>query len=207
MHKRIISVPRSGQHFTEEALRFYHHSMNLPFLYCEYYGCCQTRPCKLSIYAYQKNHDFELNEMINDNDKIIFLYRNNLLQQIESHFRFHLYSTKTIINDSCTKINYNDYNRIIAFKQFVQDNKRYYREIYTKYKNKNKHNILEIEYDSFIINFNETFKKILIFFDVPIDDNFIEITKQHINPCIIYKISHADCYYNELENYIKDELM
>lgn len=39
--KNIVSIPRSGQHFTERALGFYHKSMNLEYNYCEFYHCCK----------------------------------------------------------------------------------------------------------------------------------------------------------------------
>ena len=78
-NKNIVSVPRSGQHMTEPALRYYHKLMNIPFSYCEYYNCCKTRPCSKKPGAYQKNHDHDLNSEINDNEKYLFLYRANLL--------------------------------------------------------------------------------------------------------------------------------
>ena len=206
-NKNIVSVPRSGQHMTEPALRYYHELMKIPFSYCEYYNCCKTRPCSKKPGAYQKNHDHDLNSEINDNDKYLFLYRENLLQQIEANFRLHLRNNKIIENTS-VKVDYTQPRMVNYFKIYVSNpkNKKYYKNIFKKYLNTNKSNVLPIEYDYYVNNFNETFKKILLFFDVEINDEFIEQTRIFINPKLEYKISKADSYYDSLEKFVMSQI-
>ena len=197
MYNCLISVPRSGQHMIESALRYYHQLLNIPFHYCEFYGCCKTIPCNKNINAIQKNHDFELNIELKDNTKYVFLYRSNILQQIDAHYRFHTQNKK---------IDYTNENIINDFKNFIQINKRYYKNIYNKYLNQNKTNILDVEYDNIVNNFNDIFRKILIFFNIDVNEDFIEQTKINIKPKIEYKIYKTDKYYSYLNTYIKTEL-
>jgi hypothetical protein len=169
----IVSLPRSGQHMTEGALRYYFQLLNIPFSYCEFYNCCQNRPCRKSPFGFQKSHDFELNDPIIDSNKYMFLYRSNLLQQLESHFRFHAKYALKIINNTNEKINYTDAIILEEFKNFVRTNKNYYSNMCNKYKNTNRNNILEVEYEYYVNNFNEVFRKILTFFDIEINDEYI----------------------------------
>lgn len=206
--KNMISIPRSGQHMTESALSYYYNLMNMEFLYCEYYNCCQSRPCKKNQLAYHKNHDTDImwsnGIEINDKDKYLFLFRKNILQQIEAHFRLD-FALKNISNCS-NKLDYNDEKMVKLFKDFFQSFAPYYKKIYKKYLNIQKTNVLQIEYDHFVLNFNDTFRRILQFFDVPIHEEFIEKTKLHIKPRLVHKINKNDSYYKKLDKYIHDEL-
>lgn len=206
--KNLISIPRSGQHMTENALRYYHNLMNIPFQYCEYYNCCKSRPCKINPFAYHKNHDESImwcnGIEINNNDKYLFLFRKSKLQQIEAHFR--LYLQVKNINKTTNKVDYNDEKMFEQFKIFFQDNKSYYEKIYNKYLNTKKENILPIEYENFVLNFNVVFEKILNFFDIPINKEFIEKTNLYINPNLLFKIDKNDIYYKKLKKYIKSFL-
>jgi hypothetical protein len=195
---QLISIPRSGQHFTEAALRYYHELLNIPFSYCEFYNCCKNIPCNKNSNALQKNHDFNLDIEIKDTNKYIFLYRENILQQIDAHFRYQT------INQ---KIFYTNENIIEQFKDFVRSNKNYYINMYNKYLNQNKSNILELEYDNLVTNFNEKFYELLAFLNIEINEEFIEKTKLYIKPLLIYKISKTDEYYNYLNTYIKTEFV
>ena len=185
--KNIVSIPRSGQHFTQRALKFYHKSMNLDYSYCEFYNCCQSRPCKKNKNSFQKNHDWELDFQINDKDKYLFLYRKNKVQQIEANFRLHL-KNKNIISTSNLKIDYTDSIMLSHLKTYIVATKKYYKGIYEKYLNNNQKNILQIEYDTYILNFCDTFKKILLFFDIPIDDTIVVKTFHYMKPTLVFKI-------------------
>ena len=47
---QCASIPRSGHHYLEKLLRRYFNpkgSKTKRMAYCEYYGCCKTRPCRL----------------------------------------------------------------------------------------------------------------------------------------------------------------
>ena len=200
--KNIVSIPRSGQHFTERALKFYHTAMNLKYNYCEFYHCCQSRPCKKNKNSFQKNHDWELDFEINDKDKYLFLYRTNKVQQIEANFRLHL-KNKNIISTSNVKIDYTDSKMLRQLKKYILDRKKYYKGIYKKYLSNNQKNILKIEYDTYILNFCDTFKKILLFFDVPIDETMIIKTFHYIKPTLVFKIDQNDSYYTLIENFIQ----
>jgi hypothetical protein len=201
----IISVPRSGQHMTERCLRYYHKLMNIKFNYCEFYHCCKCMPCKISENAFQKNHDWNVKKSkngkggikIEKNNKYLFLYRSNLLQLIEANFRLH-YKNKGFISDTNIKLDYNDKTILKEFKNYVKVHKKYYKNIFLKYLNKNRSNILEIEYDNYVLNFVETFKKILIFFNIPINEEYIKKTELKINIKLEHKIDENDNYYNLL---------
>lgn len=202
--KFMISVPRSGQHMTEGSLTLYHELLGIEFNYCEYYTCCKQTPCQKSITAYQKNHDFDIRFSegikINDKDKYLFLYRDNLLQQIEAHFRWTLNYNK-LIENSNIKIDYSDEKYMKLFKEFIKENIEYYKKIYKKWVIE-KPNILPIEFDDYLLNFSDRFKKILEFFNLPINDHFIEKTKEFIHPEINKKIDENDPYYTELNEFI-----
>jgi hypothetical protein len=200
--KNIISIPRTGQHFTEASLEFYHQLINIEFTYCEFYNCCNQRPC-IKSKCYQKNHDFDLKNpdgkdgiIINDNEKYLFLYRDNLLEQIESFFRLHL-KVQGVIHSQDIYIDYSNINLFDMFKDFVIEWRTYYKQIFSKYLIK-KSNILQIEFNEYLLNFNEIFKKILLFFDIPINEEFIEKTKKFINPVQTKRI--APQFYNKLND-------
>ena len=195
---QLISIPRSGQHMTEAALRYYHELLNIPFAYCEFYNCCKNIPCNKNSNALQKNHDFSLDIEIKDINKYVFLYRENILQQIDAYFR---YQTNN------QKIDYTNDNIREQFKEFVRLNIKYYINMHNKYLNQNKCNILELEYENLVINFNEKFYELLAFLNIEINEEFIEKTKLHIKPLLIDKISKTDKYYNYLNDYIKQEII
>ena len=202
--KNLVSIPRSGQHVTERALNHYYNLINVNFEYCEFYSCCKTRPCMKYKYCYQKNHDFDLKTtdgiIINDNEKYLFLYRDSIFEQLESYFRYELMRCN-VIPTSNTYIEYDDKIFMDRFIDFVKDWYPYYQKIMSKYLIK-KSNILQIEFNEYLLNFNETFKKILIFFDIPVKDEFIEKTKLFINPVKNIKIQYK--YYNKLNDYINN---
>lgn len=207
--KNLISVPRSGQHMTEKALRFYYKLLQKDFAYCEYYTCCKCRPCKKCPLAYQKNHDFDIgteNEIkINHIEKYIFFYRDNILQQMESHYRLSLAYSKKIPHTNL-KIDYNNVSKKIHFKKFIIQHASYYKKIYSKYLNYKEKNILHIEYDNYIKNFTSVFKTILQFLDLPINEDYIQYVKNNIQPDLIHKISSEDIYYIELNIFIQEQI-
>ena len=194
---------------TEKALRFYHKLLGKEFVYCEYYTCCKCRPCKKNIFAYQKNHDFEIgteNEIkMNHVEKNIFFYRDNILQQMESHYRLTLVDSKKIPHTNL-KIDYNNASKKINFKKFIIQHTSYYKKIYFKYLNYKEENILHIEYDNYIKNFTSMFKTILQFLDLPINEDYIHSVKNYIQPELFHKISSEDSYYSELNNFIQQQI-
>lgn len=207
--KNLISVPRSGQHITERALRFYSEKMNLPFEYCEFYTCCQSRPCKKKKDPYHKNHDFFLRnngtgiEFNKKEEKYVFLYRNNPLQVMEAHFR--LLFNKTIGKKFSDKLDYNNPYMKQSFKKFIDDWIKYYKKVYCKYLHDKGPNILHVEFYDYLKNFRTVFKKILLFFDLPVDEKIILQTKQFIKPICKLKIVPSDPYYKELKAYLKSK--
>ena len=207
--KNLISVPRSGQHMTEKALRFYYKLLQKDFVYCEYYTCCKCRPCKKNIFAYQKNHDFEIgteNEIkMNHLEKYIFFFRDNILQQMESHYRLTLADSNKIPHTNL-KIDYNNLSKLNNFKKFILQYASYYKKIYPKYLNYNCDNMLHIEYDDYIQNFTSMFKTILQFLDLPINEDYIHSVKNYIQPELFHKISSEDSYYSELNNFIQQQI-
>jgi hypothetical protein len=203
-NKFLISVPRSGQHMTEHALEKYHELLGIEYSYCDFYACCGQIPCKKKKTIYQKNHDFDIvggeGIIINDTDQYLFLYRDNLLQQIEAHFRWYLYDNK-LFNNSNIKIDFLDEKNMKMFKKYCKENIEYYKKIYKKWIIE-KPNILPIEFDDYLLNFSDRFKKILEFFNIPINEEFIQQTKEFIHPEINKKIDENDPYYTELNEFI-----
>jgi len=202
--KFMISVPRSGQHMTKDSLKKYHELLCIDYSYCEFYTCCQEIPCKKNPASYHKNHDFNINHLeginINNKDKYLFLYRNNLLEQIESHFRFFYFSNSNI--SSNIKLDYSNETNMNYFKEFIKENIYYYKKIYLKWLIE-KPNIIKVEFDDYLMNFSERFKEILLFFGILINDDFIEEVKKYINPVINKKIDENDPYYESLNEFIK----
>ena len=207
--KNLISVPRSGQHMTEKAMRLYYKLLGKDYTYCEYYTCCQCRPCKKEPLAFQKNHDFNIgteNEIkINSDEKYVFIYRDNIVQQMEAHFRLILSESKKIPNSS-VKIDYKKKINLFKFKKFVIQHANYYKQIYPKYLNYKENNILHVEYDNYIQNFTSVFKTILQLFNLPINEDYIRSVKNDIQPELFHKISSEDSYYSELNNFIQQQI-
>lgn len=199
----IISVPRSGQNLIKDSLNYYLDLLNTKFNYCEHYTCCNSIPCKKNILnTFHKNHDFNIctqnSIKLYKNNKYLFLYRKLLLEQIEAHFRF----DKLGYKNSKNKIDYNNKENLQELKNFIFTWKNYYSEIYNKYLSYNDSNILHIEYYDLIYNFFENFKKILYFFEIEINDEFIKLTMLHVKPLNIDKIYKNSTYYDELNKYI-----
>lgn len=85
----LISFPRSGQHLTEQVLRYLCEVNEIPYSYCEHYRCCQHVPCARGSLV-QKNHDFSLDLDINPSHKYVVLYRRNVARQLESYYRYRI---------------------------------------------------------------------------------------------------------------------
>jgi len=202
--KTLISLPRSGQIVIYLALEYYHHLMNLPYSYCEYYTCCNSYPCTKSSTAYHKTHDFMLDFEITPHDKYVFLYRDNILQQIEANFRLHC-MMKNQIDNTNIKFDYTNEEIVNEFKNFIITYSKYYAKMYEKYIHQNKSNILKIEYEYHISNFNECFKTILMFFNIEINEDFIEQTRLYVKPVSTHKIDITDPYYNELYDFVQSQ--
>jgi hypothetical protein len=186
----IISFPRSGFNLTYCLLDNFHSQNNLEFIFCNYYGCCKDRNiCKLN-YKYQRNHDFKLSVKINENDKYLFLYRKNKLEQLEAYFRF-----------KNPNFNYKNPNDYLQLKKFIINYSKYYDDLVDKYTSKKRDNILVIDYNDYINDPINTFHKIIEFFD-------FKYSKEHIDTFInnsekIYKKSFLS---NDLVQRLKQDI-
>lgn len=176
-HKNIISIPRSGQHFIEKSLRTYHILLNKDFHYCEFYSCCQKRPCKKNKDAIQKHHDIYNKVELNENERYLFLYRKDIIQQAEAVYRLNKYYKE----EGKVKIDYTNQTEYNNLVKFIKNYKPYIEKMHNKYINDLPY-VLDIDYDNLIINFNENFKQILILFDIEINNEYIEKTKQIVKP-------------------------
>ena len=159
--KNLISFPRSGQAMTAHALSDFHNKFNIPFNFCEYYSCCKEVPCKYNN-EYQKNHDFNLKLKIKDEEKYIFLYRKDKIEQLEAYYRF-----------VKKNVDYNQSNQYTDLIQFCKNNSVYYDKMLEKYALQPRHNILCIDYNEYINDPSHTFYKIIIFFGYNISKNQI----------------------------------
>jgi hypothetical protein len=157
--RNIVSFPRSGQHMLEKLLFDFHSKFNIhPYSYCEFYNCCQEYKCKYNS-VYQKNHDFNLELNIKEDEKYVFLYRKNKIANIEAYYRYH------VNNNS----NY-DFNDFLNFYISVSP---YYENLVNKYLCNEGNNILCIDYDEFMNDPSTIFHKIIIFFGFNYEKNEI----------------------------------
>ncbi len=181
----IISFPRSGQHMTERMLKEFYKAENIPYSYCEFYkhACaCRTTPCKNNS-IFQKNHDFDLSLEIKSNEKYLFLYRMDKLEQLEAYWRFE----KNLPAGSGKEI-----------LGFCRDSSSYYDNLVSKYVDNKSSNILCVDYNFFLNNTPETFHKIINFFGLEYSldhiDKFIMnrkekiLKKNTINKCLLQKL-------------------
>ncbi len=151
----IISFPRSGQHMIERMLSEFYKAENIPYKYCEYYTCCRQIPCKYNA-NYQKNHDFKLQLKIEPNQKYLFLYRKNKLEQLEAFYRF----------KKKNKQNYKNPQEYLNLLQFCKEKIPYYNALVEKfvYNENENENILSIDYNDFLHNPAKSLHKIITFF-------------------------------------------
>jgi len=143
----IISFPRSGQHLLQSILNYVFMNHDLKYSFCEYYNCCNSVPCKFKKNIC-KNHDFDNKYNILPNDKYIVLYRNDMILQLESYYR---YSIKE------NKLEYKYHDLI----KFIKGLSKYYYNFKDKWIDKNYDNVLKIEYYDLVTNTVECIKKIM----------------------------------------------
>jgi hypothetical protein len=160
----IISFPRSGQHLTEKVLKVICSYFNQPYSYCEFYNCCRTIPCKKK-YRFMKNHDFNLNYLINSKNKYIVLYRTDFIHQLESWFRLKYHSIKTFNY----RENFMLYNNLL---KFIKSNMNYRKSFINKWVHNqtNNKNCISIDYDEIIKSPQDYLKKLLTFMELKHDD-------------------------------------
>ena len=185
--RNIISFPRSGQHMTERILEEFHKVENISYSYCKFYRCCNTVPCKYNS-VYQKNHDFNLSLEIKPNQKYLFLYRQNKLEQLEAYFR---YSRRN-------KQNYKDSKEYLNLLKFCREKSSYYDSLVTKFVNNESDNILCIDYNDYINHPSKTFHNIINFFGFNYSFNYInnfiinrdeKIQKKHVNKPLFIRLA------------------
>ena len=197
----LISYPRSGQHLTESVLKYYHEEMDVPFTYCEYYGCCKTLPCSKDS-KFQKNHDFWLINnwgnaepeklQILDENKYIVLYRGDMISQLEAHYRF-------------------DTNKDWDFyrcMKFIQNNRQYYKSFVSKWVTPKKDNILSFQFEDLVKNPNQEYQKMMRFiypdFTTNGDLNEVELfvdngSRKRVKRKIEYKSSLSKEMYKKIK--------
>jgi hypothetical protein len=166
---KIISFPRSGQHLVERFLRFYHKENNLEYSYCEYYKHCLKIPCADNC-VFQKNHDWNLDLAINEDEKYIALYRSNAQKQLDSFYRHNSKKSKLIKN-----------LEIKEYYYFINKNKIYYNKFVKKWIKNSNEKILKIDYEDLIINpmfnLNLILRHIFKKFNEESITNFLKIEK------------------------------
>ena len=138
----------------ERILKEFHKVNNIPYKYCNFYKCCNQIPCKYNS-VYQKNHDFDLTLKIQPNQKYLFLYRKNKLEQLEAFYRY----------ERKNKQDYNDQNEYLNLLKFCRNKSSYYDSLVTKFVDNDSKNILSIDYNDYLNNPSKIFHKIIIFFE------------------------------------------
>ena len=197
-NKFIISFPRSGQHLMDRILSTSHKKYGLNYSYCAFYDCCQEIPCKYR-YLFHKNHDLNIDLKINDNNKYLVLYRDDIIYQLESYFRWD-YGARGKNKNKIT-FNYNDpklFNKLIIF---IKKNIKYYINFKKKWVNNNHKNILKIKYNDIIKNPIITITKIMNFFY----NNKFTVKSFNLNDYenIEYKSNLSKNIYMKIKNIIE----
>lgn len=206
--KYIVSIPRSGQHFAESSLRTYYEKINRDdFNYCHHYKSvknpnepprctCGSIPCKRDPNSYLKNHDFGTNAVsVNQHGKYLFLYRDSLVNQMDAWYRLHVSGGggwKAHMK-SRSLLNYENRRVLRGFENFCNKEKPYMEGMYDKWLNP-ADNILTIKYEQLIESFCDEFKKILIFFEVEIDEQEIVNTRDVVDPKLNWMFKSSECY-------------
>jgi hypothetical protein len=202
----IISFPRSGQNLTESVLSHLSNKYNFEFNYCDYYNKCNNIPCSCGS-NFQKNHDFYLNPLsnqfnldfieISENDKYLVLYREDMILQLESYYRYYL------------KFKNKEYN-FEELLNFIKNNIDYYKNFVNKWVKSGKENIIVIEYYDLVNNCDESFSKIVNhFFNKKINDKLSNIefsVGDGFNSKKKSKISLINKIDSELYEIIKKEI-
>ena len=188
----LISYPRSGQHLTESVLRYYHKELDIPFTYCEFYSCCNTIPCKKGS-KFQKNHDFVWDNLkILDESKYIVLYREDMISQLEAHYRF-------------DKDKDWDFHRAVSF---IKNNSQYYQRFVSKWVTPKRDNVLSFKFEDLVKNPNEEYQKMMKFiypdFTTNGDLNEVELfvdngSRKRVKRKIEYKSSLSKEMYKKIK--------
>lgn len=147
----IVSYPRSGHHMLEKLLYEIFTELGLEYSYCEYYFCCGTIPCKKKRIFQKIHNEGYLDGLDKENSKMIILYRENMIYQLEALFRYsaaghygnfeqelvqenNRLSVKYIKNCS---INYDDPNIFSELVKFIKKHKKGHESWKTHYINNN----------------------------------------------------------------------
>lgn len=203
--KYIISIPRSGQHFTELSLRTYYEKINRDdFNYCHHYKpkepphcTCGSIPCKKDPNSYLKNHDFGTKAVsVNQHGKYLFLYRDSLINQMDAWYRLDVSGCGGWKAHMKSRhfLNYENHRVLQGFENFCKGWKPYIEGMYNKWLNPSS-NILPIKYEHLIENFCDEFKKILTFFEVEIDEQEILNTRDVVDPKLKWMFQNKECYH------------
>ena len=196
----MITYPRSGSNLLLESL-----VKNIKnFTYCYSYDRCNKVPCQCNkSILLTKNHDFNLNHIINDNYKYIIMLRNNPINNIEAYIR---YNKSTRINIG--KIHYQypftkkiklSLNDII--KEDVIKKYKYYCNFKKKYVNSTKQNIFIIYTEDLINNTNKVIFNLLSFLDLnKYYNKIINYLNREMN--FKKKIDENSEIYKKIEEYI-----
>jgi hypothetical protein len=195
----LVSFPRSGQHLTERTLKTIHDYFGLEYSYCEYYKCCNTIPCKYSA-QFQKNHDFSHSMIYWDSNKqYIVLYRDNMVEQLESFFRY------TYYRDNMKQPDYEDnmvYDQLI---ESIKNNIEYYKRFINKWVEQSSSNILKLEYSEVVKNPRKYLENLITFLDIPYLDKDIDNIIQNIEK-IEYKNSIDSILYSKIISTLNNDL-
>lgn len=171
-HIMLVTFPRSGHHLLVALVNDYAKLQNLPFSYCEFYGChtkqgedknihkiCTQNNCSDTCCVLTKNHDFGLNPYcpvpewtdpvtINANKRYIILYRQDPVKQFEAWYRhFKACNTPPNIKYDARKETYNDF-----VENFYVYNIDYYDAFIKKWVTSKNKNVYAFTYESLVEN-------------------------------------------------------
>lgn len=160
MHKTnilIVSFPRSGFHLFQTVLTRYFNIKE----------CACLKNCDVNIdmivnddIAFHRSHDMKLDLDKSQYNKIIILYRKDVVEQLDAFFR---YQFRTFDNDitlnndlikhsSCHELNISYSEKIDFFRNVLRE----YKGWVEKWINEPTHNSIIIEYSNFMKNPQET---------------------------------------------------
>ena len=89
----IISFPLSGENNITNMLNILCTKNNIKYSCCNFYNCCNNIICKKNS-LFSSNHDFNLDIEINDNNKYLVVYCNDIIIQLENYYKYNILKNK-----------------------------------------------------------------------------------------------------------------
>ena len=220
----IVSYPRSGHHLLEKLLYQIFTELGIEYSYCEYFNCCKSIPCKKGRIFQKIHHVEQLNKNalknIEKQGKMIILYRENTIHQLEAFYRFvdggkrgNFKSTmvkeknrEVVIYHKNTSLDYSDPVLFNELVDFIKERKEEHIDWKKHFINNNPcRNKVVIEYYEFVKSPLKFIEDILNLYNPKLkyDVNIINAIIEKNN--VQLKNNLDEPTYNRLDNILREE--